>query len=336
MKLFKSKKQSATIAKVENEGIKNGVHASKSTKGMSRSIDILEDRWAEEEQWIDELREEEEEGIFERAFNSFQVVNTTCNDAIDSKRDEYKKSDEGGFDFLCSNLETACGIEQEEKSFTSTKKANVNVPRAQQSMGVFKIEKEDPEERSGVSFVAYKEKSGVYVCKVKEGSKFLEAGLEPGMRVISINGKTCPERVGEAMALLNAPQRKIEIIAEKEFKPFQFEQNQSLDFKQTKTALDNNTQETQESAHLVETKSVESSVHTESSEDSSRDSFSHRMEKDGKVAEMMDKLLGQHKDQRSKKDKYDILDKKEEDFSNNVSFIVGNVKQGAPLWMFME
>jgi hypothetical protein len=53
-----------------------------------------------------------------------------------------------------------------------------------------------------------------------------------------------------------------------------------------------------------------------------------RMEKDGQMAMMMDMLLGQHTEHSKKK--------KEDNFANNVSYIVGNMKNGAPLWMFLE
>jgi hypothetical protein len=258
--------------------------------------------------------------------NSF--LDMTCGDRIDmgactdvvnekhiqlkktaqQKHREYKNGGDGAFDFMCGTLETACGIEGE-------------TPKTPKTLKMYKVVKSYPKEKVGLSFVAFNEQSGIYICKIKEGSKFLGTGLKVGMRVANINGQPCPERVGQLMKVLKGAQDKVEIVAEKD-------RSYNRDVSDDNSTVAGSTI----TDDMASTVYDEETVWSGDSKDSysTADSRTYQlMEKDGKMAMMMDMLLGQHTE-RSKETK----DK--DNFANNVSYIVGNMKNGAPLWMFLE
>jgi hypothetical protein len=221
------------------------------------------------------------------------------------KHTEYKSGEDGAFDFMCGTLETACGIEGE-------------TPKTPKTLKMYKVVKSHPKEKVGLSFVAFKGNSGIYICKIKEGSKFLGTGLKVGMRVAIINGQPCPKRVGQLMKVLKGAQNKVEIVAE-------MDRSYNRDVSDDKST----------GAGSAITDDMASTVYDEDTvwsgdSNSSGDSQTYqRMEKDGNMAMMMDMLLGQHTE-RSKEAK------EKDNFANNMSYIVGNMKNGAPLWMFLE
>jgi hypothetical protein len=54
----------------------------------------------------------------------------------------------------------------------------------------------------GIHFVTFKKKAGVYVYRIHKDSKFQNTDLQPGMKVLSINGEACPETVGDTLSLV--------------------------------------------------------------------------------------------------------------------------------------
>lgn len=253
-----------------------------------------------------------------------------CHDVVNEKHIlEFKKTakqtqreirSDGPFEFMCGTLETACGLESQQVQ---------QVPKSakKKAFRMFTIVKDSPKDKVGLSFVAFKDREGIYVCKIKEGSKFLETGLKVGMRVAYLNGQPCPARVGQLMKHLKATQDTVEIVVEKE-------PAEDQDVQDEKSTVAGST-----IAGSTIADDSGSTVYDENSSWSgdSKDTYStegsltyQRMEKDGHVAVMMDMLLGQHKERTQKRGK------KDDNFRNNVSYIVGNMKKGAPLWMFLE
>ncbi|CAJ1935245.1 unnamed protein product [Cylindrotheca closterium] len=112
-------------------------------------------------------------------------------------------SEGGGFFCMCGNLGNACSEGEEIESISS------------KAIRTYRIMKDNPSEKVGLSFVAFKQQGGIFVCKIKEGSKFNETGLEVGMRVVSINGTPCPERVGALMKILKKVEKELELQVER-------------------------------------------------------------------------------------------------------------------------
>ncbi|CAJ1935244.1 unnamed protein product [Cylindrotheca closterium] len=90
-----------------------------------------------------------------------------------------------------------------------------NIPRkpAHPDAIVARILKDSKKESSGLSFVSYFEKEGIYVSKIRDTSKFKNTFLKPGMKVLRINGVPCPGRVKNVIKMLKAAKRVIDIEA---------------------------------------------------------------------------------------------------------------------------
>jgi hypothetical protein len=89
------------------------------------------------------------------------------------------------------------------------KKAKETLP----TQVVCKIGKESQQETTGLSFVSYYEKEGVFVSKIKPGSKFEGTGLKQGMKIILINGNPCPARVKNVIQIVKDAKCILEITA---------------------------------------------------------------------------------------------------------------------------
>lgn len=64
---------------------------------------------------------------------------------------------------------------------------------------IFKKTKQDP---LGLHFVSFKKKRGIFVYRIHEESRFLNTKLEPGMKLLAINGQPCPASVAETLAMV--------------------------------------------------------------------------------------------------------------------------------------
>lgn len=121
--------------------------------------------------------------------------------AFSNKKMKPKEAEGGIFSCMCGTLEDACGEDFEEEECIFVRK--------------YKIVKESPSEKVGLSFVAFKQQDGIFVCKIKEGSKFNATGLKVGMRVVAINDKPCPERVSELMKMLKEVEKELVLEVER-------------------------------------------------------------------------------------------------------------------------
>ncbi|KAL3938340.1 MAG: hypothetical protein SGBAC_006728 [Bacillariaceae sp.] len=114
-----------------------------------------------------------------------------------------KEDSEGGTFFcICGDLGNTCGEGEENGSV------------GDERIRTYKMVKQSPNEKVGLSFVAFKQKSGIFVCKIKEESKFKGTDLKVGMRVISINGEPCPDRVGTLMKMLKKVEKDLALEVE--------------------------------------------------------------------------------------------------------------------------
>lgn len=78
---------------------------------------------------------------------------------------------------------------------------------------VCRIRKESQQEATGLSFVSYFEKEGIFVSKIRSGSKFQDTGLKKGMKIIKINGNPCPTRVKNVIQIVKSAKCILEITA---------------------------------------------------------------------------------------------------------------------------
>ncbi|KAL3938341.1 MAG: hypothetical protein SGBAC_006729 [Bacillariaceae sp.] len=81
---------------------------------------------------------------------------------------------------------------------------------------VVRILKDSAKEASGLSFVSYFEKEGIYISKIRDTSKFKNTFLKPGMKVLRINGVPCPGRVKNVIKMLKSAKRVVDIEAIKD------------------------------------------------------------------------------------------------------------------------
>eukprot|EP00980_Cylindrotheca_fusiformis_P016053 scaffold4736_cov105-Cylindrotheca_fusiformis.AAC.2 len=212
--------------------------------------------------------------------------------AAQRKHNEFRT--EGPFDFMCGSLETACGLQNpalQKKALQD--KALQNIALQNKAFRTYRVTKSHPKEKIGLSFVAFKDRDGIFVCKIKEKSKFLHSGLEVGMRVICFNGQPCPTRVGELMKQIKAANDTVEFVVEKE-EPDELSPESGLD--DTTTIADGSRYVVQPSSSDDMTKGSSYTTTTDESNASS-----HTIESDGHVAVMMDMLLGQHNNNKTKK-----------------------------------
>ena len=170
--------------------------------------------------------------------NIFDIAYSNCTAALKGKQEEFHNSNEGAFDFVCTNIESICGFEEGDKiqegttestssssrktakkgsskskksSSSSKKKSYSRSSNKNHSTTLFKIVKSSPKEKPGVSFIELN--NTIYIGNVKDNSKFDYTGLESGMKLVSING-IFPDSVEEATKLLKRRQKTIEIVAE--------------------------------------------------------------------------------------------------------------------------
>ena len=85
--------------------------------------------------------------------------------------------------------------------------------REEPDVTMCRVFKRERKERLGISFVSYKSREGVFVYKIHENSIFRATDMTPGMKILCINGRPCPKRVGDALDLLKALKGKIVISA---------------------------------------------------------------------------------------------------------------------------
>jgi hypothetical protein len=224
-----------------------------------------------------------------------------------AKTQEQLKS-EGPFDLVCGYVESAFGVE------------DTKMKRLPEGFARFGILKEDKSEKVGLSFVSFEDKKGIYVCKIKDHSKFLETGLRPGMRIVAINGRSCPDRVGQLLKLVKKATDVVEIIAE------------------TQNVLAERVLDPDEEESTLAESTVARSIHgnrfyvsdedlVSSHDGSSWDDITQRndFEDDGNMEVLMDIMLGQHE---AKELNNNVM--------NNMAFIVDGMKKGQPLWMYLE
>jgi hypothetical protein len=76
-----------------------------------------------------------------------------------------------------------------------------------------KVTKSKRRDKLGISFVSFKKRPGVYIYEIYEDSIFQDTMLEPGMKVLYINGESCPDRVSETLAMVKAIQGDLVISA---------------------------------------------------------------------------------------------------------------------------
>jgi hypothetical protein len=99
--------------------------------------------------------------------------------------------------------------DEKTPSSPAMKKAKKTLP----TQVVCKIIKESQQETTGLSFVSYYEKEGVFVSKIKPGSKFEGTDLKQGMKIIRINGNPCPARVKNVIQIVKTAKCIVEITA---------------------------------------------------------------------------------------------------------------------------
>jgi hypothetical protein len=99
------------------------------------------------------------------------------------------------------------GAEDEQESTVSTSQNSFLCPIEA------KIVKTNMRENLGVRFVSFKKKKGIYVYQIYKSSKFLDTDLEAGMKVLFINGESCPESVGAFRLLIKSFKREVVITA---------------------------------------------------------------------------------------------------------------------------
>lgn len=90
---------------------------------------------------------------------------------------------------------------------TSTKTKKEAAPRK-----IFCIQKESANEDVGLK-LTLGENNGIYISEIQNFSKFRYTGMQPGMRIVTINGLPCPTSMRVATALINAAEGNFEIMA---------------------------------------------------------------------------------------------------------------------------
>eukprot|EP00980_Cylindrotheca_fusiformis_P031293 scaffold26128_cov157-Cylindrotheca_fusiformis.AAC.4 len=76
-----------------------------------------------------------------------------------------------------------------------------------------KIEKKKRRDNVGIHLVSFKKRAGVFVYRIHKDSEFQQTDLEPGMKILSVNGEQCPESVGDTLALLKSVKGELIIEA---------------------------------------------------------------------------------------------------------------------------
>jgi hypothetical protein len=81
------------------------------------------------------------------------------------------------------------------------------------------IHKNSKDEKLGIALMQSKSCNDIYVNHVWEGSKFAAAGLQPGVKVLRINGAACPETLDQTVAAMNdtAGDLQLIVIADEQF-----------------------------------------------------------------------------------------------------------------------
>jgi len=117
------------------------------------------------------------------------------------------------------NANSAFGTKSEKKqpipAWPTKLKNATRKPSSRESIFV-RILKDSETESSGLSFVSYYEKEGIYVSKIRHTSKFKNTDLKRGMKVLRINGVRCPGRVKNVIKMLKSAKTVIEIEATKD------------------------------------------------------------------------------------------------------------------------
>ncbi|CAJ1935185.1 unnamed protein product [Cylindrotheca closterium] len=78
----------------------------------------------------------------------------------------------------------------------------------------FSIVKESKSEVVGVAFVQTQDWPGIFVNQILPSSKFYGCGLKKGMRVVSINGEPCPNRIDALIRKIQSVTGSLELCVE--------------------------------------------------------------------------------------------------------------------------
>lgn len=76
-----------------------------------------------------------------------------------------------------------------------------------------RIQKDSERESTGLSFVSYHSKQGIYIAHIKKGSKAEQTELKEGMCLTHLNGQPCPERARDVIQIVKAGNLDLEISA---------------------------------------------------------------------------------------------------------------------------
>ncbi|CAJ1935246.1 unnamed protein product [Cylindrotheca closterium] len=78
----------------------------------------------------------------------------------------------------------------------------------------YKISKNQQHEKLGLTFATNHKDGAIYICEIKQRSKFLHTGLQVGSRVVSINGIPAPKKPKKLLKMLKRARRELVLIAE--------------------------------------------------------------------------------------------------------------------------
>lgn len=113
------------------------------------------------------------------------------------------------FDEMSTTFKSNPTLEDDDNTFTT-----VGGSTLADSSSIFaKILKKKRRDNVGIHFVSFKKRQGVYVYRIHKDSKFQETDLEPGMKVLSVNGDACPDSVGDTLALVKSVKGELVIEA---------------------------------------------------------------------------------------------------------------------------
>jgi hypothetical protein len=103
--------------------------------------------------------------------------------------------------------------EDPKETFGIRKIGNEERFRRGKSVVICKIQKYFRRQGTGLSFVSFSDKPGIYISSIKEESKFINTKLKPGMRVLTVNERPCPRRVRELIEIFRSTEQNLEIAA---------------------------------------------------------------------------------------------------------------------------
>jgi hypothetical protein len=120
------------------------------------------------------------------------------NDEFDDDSVQPASTFEHEDDEMSATVKSSPTLEDDDNTLTTNGASTV----ADSSPVQAKIVKKKRRDNVGIHFVTFKKKAGVYVYRIHKDSKFQNTDLEPGMKVLSINGEACPASVGDTLSLV--------------------------------------------------------------------------------------------------------------------------------------